>query len=82
MDWVVEFFRTKAKSWKELRNYGVETAQESDIDDNGTNSPVASRGHNCYASKQEALWLKFAELAMDKFTRTKEGARLTSAEKF
>jgi hypothetical protein len=37
----------------------------------GAGSVGDLRGHHCYAVRQEVMWLKFADLAADKFSKAK-----------
>jgi hypothetical protein len=68
MDWTIAFFRTQAKKWADRQ---IEMLTISRPDDR-TSIHNLSRGHICYAYRQEAMWLKFAELASDRFSKVKE----------
>jgi hypothetical protein len=76
MDWTLQYFWTQAKSWNEKRNK-VERDLGCEVGGNETDVYFPSTGHICYTSKQEALWLKFAELATDKFNMAKGVIRLS-----
>jgi hypothetical protein len=68
MDWAIAFFRTQARRWQDRQN-GVNTTSEQN---DGTSIHPLSRGQICYTYRQEAIWLKFAEVATDKFNKVKE----------
>ena len=65
MDWTQAYFRAQAHHWEVRRNkVGSKDIQAGDLE-NGY------RGHKCYAYQQEALWLKFADLAAERFGKVK-----------
>jgi len=74
----------QARKWNERRNSmepGADTGEGSEMftgTNNGTNTAGEGegsvgnlRGHHCYAFRQEVMWLKFADLAVNKFSKAK-----------
>ena len=41
------------------------------VEDHGEDGNTLSRGHQCYAYKQHAIWSKISDIALAKFTRAK-----------
>lgn len=66
MGWTLAFFRAEAKKWSNRRqDMGIAEAGEAGMETMETEQ----RGHLCYTFKQEDMWLSFAALAEDQFSK-------------
>jgi hypothetical protein len=78
MDWVLRYFQTQAACWHDRATSASGGDNDKlDLIDRASvgivgQGPALSRGHRCYALRQENMWCKFSEAARLKFTQAKQ----------
>jgi hypothetical protein len=78
MDWTLAYFRKQARKWNDQR-MTILKSSANDIEmvegDGGPNPEKEiggpERGLYCYTFKQEDMWLGFAGLAQDLFSKAR-----------
>jgi hypothetical protein len=77
MDWIVAFFKTQEALWT---NRIVRNSSHSMLNGSGDAMPEESsqrrpitQGHQCYALRQQKMWLIFADWAANEFSEVKMG---------